>query len=191
MSACATKCASQRGVIPSRQGRSSIAKRSRRPKLGANAASTGEKKIKGRKRHILVDTMGNLLLVLVHSAGWSDLEGGTWLLLEALQRFCHLLKIWADKAYRGDLSDDLRALFGVDLEIVQREPGQRGFVVQPRRWGVERSFGWYSRNRRLSKDYERLCQVSEAMVYIASIQILVKRLRPDPYAPRPYLRPSG
>ena len=154
-------------------------------------ASTGEKKIKGRKRHILVDTMGNLLLVLVHSAGWSDLEGGTWLLVEALQRFYHLLKIWADQAYCGDLSADLRALFGVDLEIVQREPGQRGFVVQPRRWGVERSFGWYSRNRRLSKDYERLCEVSEAMVYIASIQILVKRLRPDPSAPQPYLRPSG
>ena len=65
----------------------------------------GHKRVKGRKRHILVDTLGNLLLLLVHTAGWSDLAGGTYLLLAALHRFCTLLKVWADKAYRGDLTD--------------------------------------------------------------------------------------
>jgi putative transposase len=139
----------------------------------------GGKIITGRKRHILVDTAGNLLLVIVTTAGWSDLHGGTWLLFEALQRFTTILKIWADQGYRGDLADEVRDLFGVELEIVEREPGQKGFAVQPRRWVVERSLGWFSRNRRLSKDYEHLCDVSEAMVYIASIQVLLKRLRPN------------
>lgn len=132
--------------------------------------------------------MGNLLLVMVHSAGWSDLEGGSWLLMEALRRFCTVLKIWADKGYRGDLADDLRYLFGVDLEIVQRKPGEKGFVVQARRWVVERSLAWFSRNRRLSKDYERLCETSEAMVYIASIHVMLKRLCPNANTQRPYAR---
>lgn len=148
----------------------------------------GGKKVKGRKRHIVVDTMGNLLLVLVHSAGWSDLEGGTWLLMETLRRFCTVLKIWADKGYRGDLVGELWDLFGVDLEIVQRKLGEKGFVVQARRWVVERSLAWFSRNRRLSKDYEHLCETSEAMVYIASIQVMLKRLGPNPKVERPYCR---
>ncbi len=150
----------------------------------------GEKNTRGRKRHILVDTMGNLLRVLVHTAGWSDLAGGTYLLLAALHRFCTLLKVWADKAYRGDLVDDLRQIFGRELEIVQRLAGQKGFVVQPRRWVVERSLAWYSRNRRLSKDYEHLCTVSETMVYIASIQVLLKRLCPNSSTEQPYRRRS-
>ena len=114
------------------------------------------------------------------TAGWSDLHGGTWLLFDALQRFTTILKIWADQGYRGDLADALRDLFDVELEIVERDPDQKGFVVQLRRWVVERSLGWYSRNRRLSKDYECLCDVSATMVYIASIQTMLKRLRPNP-----------
>jgi putative transposase len=139
---------------------------------------------------VLVDTMGNLLRVWVHSAGWSDLAGGTWLLLAALYQFCAVLKVWADQAYRGDLGDLLRELFGVDVEIVEREAGQKGFVLLPRRWIVERSLSWYSKYRRLSKDYEHLCETSEVMVYIASIQIMLKRLRPNPQLPRPYRRSS-
>ncbi len=153
--------------------------------------STGEKKVKGRKRHILVDTLGNLLVIMVHSAGWSDREGGTWLLLKALQRFGTLLKVWADNAYRGDLITLIRDLFEVDLEVVRKDPDQEGFVVQARRWVVERSLGWLgwsSRNRRLSKDYEHLCEVSETMVYIASIQVMLKRLRPATTIEKPYSR---
>jgi putative transposase len=142
--------------------------------------ATGGKKITGRKRHILVDTMGNLLQVLVHSAGWSDLAGGTWLLLDALNRFQTVLKVWADGAYEGNLATLIADVFGADLAIVKKEEGQKGFVVQPRRWVVERSFGWYSRNRRLGKDYEHLCSVSESIVYVASIQGFLKRLRPNP-----------
>ena len=68
----------------------------------------------------------------------------------------------------------IRDLFGADLEIVKRDASQKGFVLQARRWVVERSFGWYSRNRRLSKDYEHQCETSEAMVSIASIQVLLR-----------------
>ncbi len=124
--------------------------------------------------------MGNLLQVLVHSAGWSDAAGGTWLLLDALWRFRAVLKVWADGAYEGELVTLMTELFGVDLDIVKKEEGQKGFAVQPRRWAVERSLGWYSRNRRLGRDYEDLCSVSETIVYIASIQTLLKRLRPNP-----------
>ena len=134
---------------------------------GGERGYDGGKKVKGRQRHIIVDMMGNLLLVMVPSAGWSDQEGGTWLLLRALQRFGALLKVWADTTYRGDLITLVRDLFEVDLKVVRKDPTQEGFVVQARRWVVERSLGWYSRNRRLSKDYEHLCEVSETMVYIA------------------------
>ncbi len=132
--------------------------------------------------------MGNLLLVLVHSAGWSDLEGGTWLLLEGLRRFRTLLKVWADSAYQGDLITLVRDLFDVDLEIVKKDAEQKGFVVQAKRWVVERSLAWYSRNRRLSKDYEHLCETSEVMVYIASIQVMLRRLCPNVNVEEPYLR---
>jgi putative transposase len=131
--------------------------------------------------------MGNLLLVMVHSAGWSDVEGGTWLLLEGLRRFRTLLKVWADSAYQGDLITLVRDFFDVDLEVVKKETKQKGFVLQARRWVVERSLGWYSRSRRLSKDYEHLCEVSEVMVYIASIQIMLRRLRPNANVKKPYL----
>jgi transposase len=120
------------------------------------------------------------LNVLGHSAGWSDLEGGTWLLLDGLRRFRTVLKVWAESAYPGDLAALIQDIFGAELEIVKKEEGQKGFVVQPRRWAVERSFGWDSRNRRLAKDYEHLSSVSESVVYIASIQVLLKRLRPNP-----------
>ena len=132
--------------------------------------------------------MGDLLLVMVHSAGWSDQEGGTWLLLRALQRFGTLLKVGADNAYRGDLITLVRDLFEVDREVVRKDPNPEGFIVQARRWVVERSLGWYSRNRRLSQDYEHLCEVSETMVYIASIQVLLKRLPPDTSSEKSYLR---
>ena len=139
-------------------------------------SSMGGKKVKGRKR------------LMVHSAGWSDQEGGTWLLGRALQRFGTFLKVWADTAYRGDLITLIRDLCEVDREVVKKDPTQEGFAVQARRWVVDRSLGWYSRNRRLSKDYEHLCEVSETMVYIASIQVLLKRLRPDTSIEKPYLR---
>lgn len=110
------------------------------------------------------------------------------MLQEGLRRFGRLLKVWADSAYQGELVTLVREMFDVDLEIVKRQPEQTGFVVQAKRWIVERSLGWYSRNRRLSKDYEHLSEVSEVMVYIASIQVMLNRLRPRAYAEKPYSR---
>lgn len=135
-----------------------------------------------------MDTQGNLLLVQVHSAGWSDAEGGTWLLTEGLRLFPTVRKVWADSAYQGELVTVVRDLFDVELNIVKREAEHKGFIVQAKRWIVERSLGWYSRNRRLSKDYEHLCETSEVMVYIASIQVMLKRLRPQTSAEKPYCR---
>ncbi len=149
----------------------------------------GEKKVAGRKRQVLVDTLGNLLAVFVHSAGESDSEGGAWLLFERANHLGALLLVWADQTYRGELVEDARALLHLEVAIVERPPGQRGFLLLPRRWVVERSLAWFGRNRRLSKDYERLTEVSAAMLYIASIHRMLKLLRPDsrarpPYSPR-------
>lgn len=89
-----------------------------------------------------------------------------------------LTKIWADAAYRGkDLAEWCRQQGkGWDLEVVQREPGTRGFAVQPRWWVVERSLAWLSRNRRLAKDYERMVQTSETLIELAATRLLIRRL---------------
>jgi putative transposase len=87
-----------------------------------------------------------------------------------------LQKIWADAAYRGkDLADWRQQQGGWELQIVEREPGARGFQVQPRRWVVERCFAWLSRNRRLAKDYERKVQTSETLIQLAMIRLLIAR----------------
>jgi putative transposase len=89
-----------------------------------------------------------------------------------------LTKIWADAAYRGkELADWCQQQGdGWELEVVERTPGTRGFSIQPRRWVVERSFAWLSRNRRLAKDYERKVQTSESLIEVAAIRLLVRRL---------------
>ena len=93
---------------------------------------------------------------------------------------CHVsAKIWADAAYRGqDLAAWCKAEGEWELEIVERTPGTRGFSIQPRRWVVERTFGWLSRNRRLSKDYERKAQTSETLIQVGMIRLLLARLGP-------------
>ena len=140
----------------------------------------------GRKRQVLVDTLGNLLAVLVTSAGVSDSEGGAWRLFERASHLVSLLLVWADQTDRGDLVEDARDLLSVELAIVERPPATRGFTLLPRRWVVERSLAWFSRNRRLSKDYERRTDVSEAVVYIASIHRMLNQLCPNACARQPY-----
>lgn len=140
----------------------------------------------GRKRHILVDTLGNLLAVLVHAAGDSDAEGGSWLLFERASHLASLLVVWADQAYRGELVTDARDLVHLEVVIVERPAGTAGFQILPRRWVVERTIAWLCRNRRLSKDYERLPEVSEAIISIASIARMLKQLRPPFSARQPY-----
>lgn len=124
----------------------------------------------------------------VHPAGESDSEGGAWVLFERARHLTSLLLVWADQTYRGDLVEDARDLLNLELTIVERPPETRGFLLLPRRWVVERSLAWFGRNRRLSKDYERLTEVSEAILYVASIQRMLKQLRPNPLSHQPYSR---
>ena len=134
------------------------------------------KKVNGRKRHLLVDTLGLLLTVVVHVASLQDRDGAKLVLEKIRGRFPRLQLIWADGAYAGQLVDWVKRVCGLVLEIVKRPAGVKGFQVLPRRWVVERTLGWLERYRRLSKDYEVLPESSEAMVYIAMIHLMVRRL---------------
>jgi putative transposase len=134
--------------------------------------------VKGRKRHLLVDTLGLPIAWYVPPADLSDPQGARKLLGGLAFFVPRLKKIWADAAYRGkELAQWCQQQGdGWDLEVVQREPGMRGFSIQPRRWVVERSFAWLIRNRRLAKDYERKVQTSETLIEVAMIRLLVARL---------------
>lgn len=141
------------------------------------------KQVVGRKRHVVVDTLGLILLVVVHSASIPDGSGGK-LLLEKLfgrikrsvhNRWCRLKLIWADGAYEW-IVDWVKKQFGWRLEVVRRSEDAQGFVVLPRRWVVERTFGWLGRYRRLSRDFEHRPESSEAMVYAASIHRMLRLL---------------
>jgi len=144
----------------------------------------GAKQISGRKRHVIVDTLGLVLLVLVTAGSVQDRDGGRVLLRMLFERikkskfsrWCRLKLIWADGAYRGELVDWVKRTWGWTLDIVQKLAGQRGFQVLPKRWIVERTFAWLNRQRRLSKDYERLPQTSETFVYVAMIRLMLRRL---------------
>ena len=137
------------------------------------------KHVKGRKRHLLVDTLGLSLSIYVTLADMHDTRGSRCLLAGLVPLVPHLKKIWADAGYRGkELADWCQAQGNWDLEVVERTPGVRGFSVQPRRWVVERTFGWLSRSRRLSKDYERKVQTCETFIEVAMIRLLVARLGP-------------
>jgi putative transposase len=131
----------------------------------------------GTQRHILVDTLGHLLKVVVHAASIQDRDGAKLLLLALLPILqVRLLKIWADGSYRGALVDWIRQHFKTVLESVSPSGAQAGFVVLPRRWVVERTLAWLLKYRRLSKDYEQSTLSSQGMIYLASIHTLLKRL---------------
>lgn len=148
--------------------------------VGGEHGFDGAKRVNGRKRHILVDTMGNLLKVLAHAANIGERAGAQHLLQQVPdQLWQRLEKILADGGYEGsDFQDWVEQTFAVELEITLRPTNAKGFVLVPIRWVVERTFAWFGRYRRLSKDYERLTEHSEAMVYGASISRLLNRLVP-------------
>jgi putative transposase len=134
------------------------------------------KRVKGRKRHILVDTLGLLLAVVVTTASISD-PAGAKLLLSRLGGACKKLRrIWVDAAYRGQLQEWAILHFKFVLQPVLRPANQKGFVLLPRRWVVERTFAWITQCRRLSLDYEVLPESSQAMIYIAMTRLMVRRL---------------
>jgi putative transposase len=134
------------------------------------------KKINGMKRHLLVDTLGLVLIVLILTADVQDRAGARQLLEKIKGKLPRLQKIWADGGYTGNLIDWVKQTCGWILEIVKRSDQAKGFQLLPHRWIVERTFGWFNRSRRLSKDYERLASSGEAMVYIAMITLMTKRL---------------
>ncbi len=146
---------------------------------GANRFDAG-KKVKGRKRHLLVDRRGLLLAVVVHSAGVQDCRGVEQVLMDIEKKYPELGVVWADGSYRRTCLRDWVTARGVGrrLEVVERPPGSKGFAVQPQRWVVERPFGWLNRSRRLSKDYERQTGTSEALIQMAMIQIMARMLEP-------------
>ena len=132
------------------------------------------KKVKGRKRHLVVDTMGLVLAVVVHAAHRHESKTAVKV-LEKLDKWCYRLRrIWADGAYQGELIEQVYIRFGWILEVVKRL-GQ-GFQVLPRRWVVERTFAWFEGYRRLSRDYERLPENSEAMIQLAMIRLMLNRI---------------
>lgn len=133
------------------------------------------KRISGRKRHILVDTLGLVWAVTVHAANIQDAPGAWGVVTQLFGRMPRLKKILADGIYEG--ARIAVQTLGWPLEIVQKVAGQKGFSVLPKRWIVERTFAWLGRNRRLSKDYERLPESSEAWIYLGMINLMIRRLR--------------
>ena len=143
----------------------------------------GGKKIKGRKRFILVDTLGLLVGLYVCGANISEKAGAKILLQNLSEQYSKLSlcgtiqKVWVDGGYRGeDLISWVKNLWGWLWEITLRTDDVKGFVVIPKRWVVERTFGWLGNYRRLSKDYEKTTRSSETMIQIAMIDLMLKRL---------------
>lgn len=158
---------------------------------GAERGYDGGKQIKGRKRHILVDTEGFLLKAKVHSAKVFDRDGIKPLLEDANELFPRLSHLWLDAGYNGkDKGKDwVEKVLGWTAKLVKRPrrwvrvpegeeppPYPKGFIVLPRRWVVERSFAWMGQNRRMSKDYERVPETSEAFMYVAMTRLMTRRL---------------
>ena len=134
--------------------------------------------MKGRKRHILVDTDGLLLGVLVHAANIQDRDGAKRLLTYLDGWLPRLARLWADGAYAGTFVTWVHETFGWAVSIRERAAGVPGFQVLPRRWVVERTFGWLNRFRRRSPDYEENVEVSETFIHLAMIHLMLRRLAP-------------
>jgi putative transposase len=171
---------------------------------GEQRGYDGGKKVRGRKRHLLVDTEGLVLKARVHSAKVPDEDGIKLLLESACDRFARLSHLWVDAGYRGRGRRWAEEGMGLSVDVVRRPPKPvpekvartwaeewskegrkvdwqrlmppRGFVVLPRRWVVERTIAWIDQYRRMSKDYERLCATGEAFIYAAMTRLMVRRL---------------
>jgi putative transposase len=185
------------GIVDSQSAKTSV--------VGGEARGyDGGKKVRGRKRHLLVDTEGLVLKAKVHSAKVPDQDGIKLVLGTTRDRLPGLSHLWVDAGYRGRGKEWVEKELGLGVEVVHRTPKptpeqtakiwaeewsnegwhidwqkllpRRGFEVLPRRWVVERTFAWLSQNRRMSKDYERMCSTSESFVYAAMARLMAKRL---------------
>jgi len=147
------------------------------------------KKVNGRKRHVVVDTMGLLLLVVITSAGMQDRDGARTLLEKVKMVMPSLSLLWADGGYAGKLVEWAERIAHITVEIVRKPVGIKTFQVLPRRWVVERTFAWIVKCRRLDHDYERLPETSEAMIKWAMIGLMIRRVEPAP-GRRPWQKTS-
>jgi putative transposase len=134
------------------------------------------KKVNGRKRHMIVDCLGLLIAVNVHPANIQDRDGAKDTLLKLLGNYPLLTLILADGGYKGELIAWVKENLDITLEIVKRNDDVKGFEVLPWRWIVERTLAWISRNRRMSKDYERFPKTTESWMHLAMIYLMLKRL---------------
>jgi transposase len=146
------------------------------PRRGYDAG----KKINGTKRHVAVDTLGLLLVVLVTAASVQDRDGAFRLLALVRERFSTITLVWADGGYGGRLVTWAAKVIRLTVTIVKRSDDTKGFTVLPRRWVVERTLGWLTGNRRLVRDYERRADTHEAMTTIAMIALMSRRLARTP-----------
>lgn len=143
--------------------------------MGGERGYDAGKKVKGRKRHILVDTLGLIMVTVITAASVQDRDGAKTVFTQASGQ-PRLEKVWADGAYSGKLVDWTNEHCPWVLEIVRRPKDQKGFEVLPKRWIVERTFGWLNKYRLLSKEYEATLESSKADIEIAMIHIMVRRL---------------
>jgi len=168
----------KRGRKPEPTGAIVDSQSTKTTEAGGERGYDGGKNVNGRKRHVIVDTVGNLLSVVVNAANGDDRAGAKDAFDKlSVDTITSLQKIWADGGYSGEpflnwVHETLQAV----LEIAHRPPNAKGFVVVPVRWVVERTLAWLGRYRRLSKDYERCTKSSEGMIYVASITTMLKRL---------------
>jgi len=147
---------------------------------GASRGFDAGKKTNGRKRHIVVDTMGLLLAVIITTASVQDRDGARTVLERLRFTMPSVVLVWADGGYAGKLIEWAERLLRVTVEIVRKPAGLHTFQVLPRRWVVERTFAWITKCRRLDHDYERLPEHSEAMIKWAMIGLMTRRLAPGP-----------
>lgn len=136
----------------------------------------------GRKRHLLVDTLGLIWSVVVHAASVQDRNGAKLVLQKAAGKLPRMKRLWADGGYAGQLIGWVQHTCGWILEIVKRNDDAQGFEVLPKRWIVERTFGWFGWYRRLSKDYEQRTDNSEAMIFVCMIHRMLRHLKPSELA---------
>jgi transposase len=150
----------------------------RGPAIDPAGDDAGKKKIKGKKRHILVDTQGLLMHAIVHAADVQDRDGGAMLMAGLFGAFPFLIKLYADGGYQGPefQSAMKRILARLTVEIVKRSGQATGFIALPKRWIVERTFAWLGRCRRLAKDWECLNHRALAFLRLASIRLMLRKL---------------
>jgi putative transposase len=148
--------------------------------MGGEKGFDPHKQVKGRKRHLMTDTLGLILFVVVCAASIADSDGAEYIFHETEGRFPRLHTVLVDQGYKGWLVEFAKRWFTIIVDVVSRSPGRREFVVQPQRWKIERTFGWLDWSRILSKEYERTTESSESNIYLASIRLMLRRLASSP-----------